>query len=178
MTRYANTILVVEDEPNDRHLIEMAFRKVGVTGPIHLLSSGEEAIAYMMGEGQYADRAKYAYPSFIMTDLKMPGADGFAVLEHLKANPEWAIIPAVVLSASTDMDDIRTAYLLGASTYHVKPTGFEALQRLLKLLHEYWMTCEIPLVEPSGRHIRTDSQGKLGQRFPQLARARQTRATR
>jgi CheY-like chemotaxis protein len=178
MTRYANTILVVEDEPDDRKLIELAFRKVGVTGPIHLLSNGEEAIAYMMGEGLYADRAKFAYPSFIMTDLKMPGADGFDVLEHLKSNPEWAIIPAVVLSASTDVDDIRTAYLLGASTYHVKPASFDALQRLLRILHEYWMTCEIPVVETSGRHIRTDSQGKLGQRFPQPARARQTRAGR
>ncbi len=176
MSRYSNTILVVEDEPSDRELIELAFRKVGVTSPIHFVTNGEEAIAYMMGEGPYADRAKYAYPSFIMTDLKMPCADGFDVLEHLKTNPEWAIIPAVVLSASTDIDDIRTAYLLGASTYHIKPSSFDALQRLLRALHEYWMTCEIPEVETSGRHIRTDSQGKLGQRFPQPTRTRQTRA--
>ena len=88
MTRYQKTILVVEDQPNDRALIEMAFRQVGVTGPIHLLSDGEEAIAYMMGEGQYADRQKYAYPSFIITDLKMPCADGFDVLDHLKSNPD------------------------------------------------------------------------------------------
>lgn len=176
MTSYAKTILVVEDEPNDRALIEMAFRKVGVTGPIHLLSDGEQAIAYMMGEGQYADLARFPYPSFIMTDLNMPGADGFAVLEHLKANPEWAIIPAVVLSSSADIDDIRTAYLLGASTYHIKPADFDGLKRLLKLLHEYWMTCEIPAVEPSGRHIRTNRQGKLGQRFPQPAASAQARA--
>jgi CheY-like chemotaxis protein len=108
----------------------------------------------------------------------MPKADGFAVLEHLKGNPEWAVIPTVVLSSSTDIDDIRTAYLLGASTYHVKPAGLDALQRLLKILHDYWMTCEVPPVEPSGRHIRTDSQGKLGQRFHQPARALQTRVAR
>src|SRR5512140_3272722 len=128
MTRYEKTILVVEDEPNDQALIELAFRDIGVTGPIHLLSNGKAAIAYLMGEGQYADRHKYAYPSFIITDLKMPGADGFAVLEHLKANPEWAVIPTVVLSASADLDDIRTAYLLGASTYHLKPTKFGELK--------------------------------------------------
>ena len=131
-----------------------------------------------MGEGQYADRTKYAYPTFIMTDLNMPYADGFAVLEHLKTNPDWAIIPTVVLSTSTDPDDIRTAYMLGASTYHVKPSGFGQLRHLLKILHDYWMTCEIPEVEPSGRHIRTNSQGKLGQRFPQShpAPSHQTRA--
>ena len=175
MARYGLTILVVDDEPADREIIELAFRNVGVTGPIHLLSDGEEAIAYMMGEGKYADRSKYAYPSFVITDLKMPKADGFAVLEHLKSNPEWAVIPTVVLSGSSDIDDIRTAYLLGASMYHVKPTGFDALERLLKILHDYWMTCEVPPVETSGRHIRTGSQGKLGQRFPQPARVVQTR---
>jgi len=180
MTRYEKTILVVEDDPNDRDLIEMAFRGVGVTGPIHLLSDGEQAIAYMMGEGPYADRHKYAYPSFITTDLNMPIADGFAVLEHLKANPEWAVIPTVVLSSSTDPDDIRTAYLLGASTYHFKPADFEELKCQLKILHDYWMTCEIPEVEPSGRHIRTNSLGKLGQRFtqPSPAPSHQTRAPR
>jgi CheY-like chemotaxis protein len=178
MTRYEKTILVVEDEPNDRTFIEMAFRQIGVTGPIHLLNSGEEAIAYMMGEGPYANRGKYAYPSFIITDLKMPGADGFAVLQHIKSNPDWAIIPTVVLSASADPDDIRTAYLLGASTYHVKPATFLELKRQLKILHDYWMTCQIPEVEVCGRHIRTDSQGKLGQRFrqPVPAPSHQTRA--
>ena len=75
----------------------------------------------MMGEGKYSDRRLYAYPTFITTDLKMPGADGFAVLEHLKNNPEWAVIPTVVLTGSRDLDDIKKSYMLGASSYHVKP---------------------------------------------------------
>ncbi len=106
----------------------------------------------------------------------MPTTDGFAVLKHPRPIRNGPLFPAVVLSLSTDIDDIRTAYLLGASTYHVKPANFDALKRLLKLLHEYWMTCEIPAVEPSGRHIRTDRQGKLGQRFPQPAASPQARA--
>ena len=71
--------MVVEDDANDQVLIERAFRKIGVTDPIQIVGSGSEAIAYMMGEGKYSDRQKYAYPTFIMTDLKMPKADGFAV---------------------------------------------------------------------------------------------------
>ena len=78
-------------------------------GFARVVADGVEAIDYMTGEGKYSDRGKYPYPTFIMTDLKMPRADGFAVLEHLKANPAWATIPAVVLSASTDPDDIRTS---------------------------------------------------------------------
>src|SRR4051794_25068254 len=104
MKKYFATILVVEDDQNDQFLIKRAFRSAGVTGPIQIMNDGEEAIAYMMGEGKFADRHAYAYPTFVMTDLKMPKVDGFGVLEFLKGNPEWAIIPTVVFSASSDRD--------------------------------------------------------------------------
>lgn len=167
MRAYHSTILIVDDDPNDLVLMERAFRAIGITDPIHTVKGGEEAIAYMMGEGKFSDRNRYAYPTFIMTDLKMPGADGFAVLEYLKHNPEWAVIPTVVLTSSRDLDDIKKAYMLGASSFHVKPNSTEALQRQLKVLHDYWMTCEVPEVDATGRRLRTDSAGKLGERFSQ-----------
>jgi CheY-like chemotaxis protein len=167
MRKYHATILVVDDDPNDLILIESAFRDIGVKDPIHTINGGREAIAYMMGEGKYSDRSLYAYPTFITTDLKMPGADGFAVLEHLKLNPEWAVIPTVVLTSSRDLDDIKKAYMLGASSYHVKPTSPEELRIQLKVLHDYWLTCEVPQVDSTGRQLRTDSAGKLGERFTQ-----------
>ncbi len=168
MKKYFSTIMVVDDDSNDLFLIERAFRAIGVTEPIHTINGGREAIAYMMGEGKYADRTAYAYPTFITTDLKMPEADGFAVLEHLKKHPEWAVIPTVVLTSSRDLDDIKKAYMLGASSYHLKPGSTEALRLQLKVLHDYWMTCEVPEVDSSGRQLATDSKGKLGERFPQL----------
>jgi CheY-like chemotaxis protein len=167
MKKYYSTVLVVDDDPNDLILIERAFRFIGVTAPIHTVNGGEEAIAYMKGEGKFSNRGVYAYPTFITTDLKMPGADGFAVLEHLKNNPEWAVIPTVVLTASRDLDDIKKAYMLGASSYHVKPSSPDDLRQQLKVLHEYWLTCEVPEVDESGRQLRTDSEGKLGERFAQ-----------
>lgn len=167
MKKYYSTILVVDDDPNDLIFIERAFRAIGVKDPIHTVSGGQEAIAYMMGEGKFSDRRLYAYPTFITTDLKMPGADGFSVLEHLKNNPEWAVIPTVVLTASQDLDDIKKAYMLGASSYHVKPSSPDALRQQLKVLHDYWITCEVPEVDSSGRQVRTDSEGKLGERFAQ-----------
>lgn len=167
MKNYHSTILIVDDDPNDLILIESAFRENGVKDPIQAVSGGQEAIAYMMGEGKYSDRSKYAYPTFITIDLKMPGADGLAVLEHLKNHPAWGIIPTVILTASTDLDDIKKAYLLGASSYHVKPNSHEALRKLLKVLHDYWMTCEVPAVDSTGHQLPTNSQGKLGERFAQ-----------
>src|SRR6185295_6514180 len=167
MKKYHSTILVVDDDPNDLVFIEKAFRAIGVKVPIHTINGGEEAIAYMMGKGKFSDRSLYAYPTFITTDLKMPGVDGFAVLEHLKNNPEWAVIPTVVLSASRDLDDIKKSYMLGASSYHVKPSSPADLRHQLKVLHDYWMTCEVPEADSTGRQLHTNSAGKLGERFAQ-----------
>jgi CheY-like chemotaxis protein len=175
MPNYKATILVVEDESHDQLMIEKAFRDLGLTGPILFADNGHEAIKYLMGEGKFADRTQYPFPTFIMTDLKMPRSDGFDVLQHLKANPGWAVIPTVVLSSSSDPDDIRTAYSLGASAYHVKPQSFDQLRSRLKILHDYWMTCEIPEVDASGKQVLTAAKGKLGERFPQPRQSTQTR---
>jgi CheY-like chemotaxis protein len=167
MKKYFATILVVEDDTNDQFLIERALRAAGVTSPIHVASNGAEAIAYMMGEGKFAEREKYAYPTFVMTDLKMPGVDGFGVLEFLRGNPEWAIIPTVVFTASWDRDDIKKAYMLGASSYHVKPQDPAALNKFVATLNAYWVTCEVPEVDSTGKQLPTNSVGKLGERFTQ-----------
>ena len=132
-----------------------------------MVGSGAEAIAYMMGEGKFSDREKYAYPTFIMTDLKMPNGDGFAVLEFLKGNPQWKVIPTIVLSGSADLDDIKKSYMLGASSYHVKPQSHEELRHQLKVVNDYWMTCQVPEVDSTGKQLPTDSAGKLGERFEQ-----------
>jgi CheY-like chemotaxis protein len=161
------TILVVEDDPNDQFLIETAFQRIGCAEQVHLVNDGAEAIAYMCGEGQYADRERFAYPTFIMTDLKMPRVDGFGVLEFLRKNPEWSITPAVVFSASHDTDDIKKCYALGATSYHVKPQNLEKLCQQLKVLLDYWQTCEVPEADVTGKRVQTRSEGKIGERFPQ-----------
>lgn len=170
MKRTNPTILVVDDDPDDRMLIKSAFQLVGVGSGIQCASSGQEAIAYLSGEGKFSDRGVYGYPDFVITDLKMPNGDGFAVLEHLKKNPDWAVIPTVVLSGSQDNDDIKKAYLLGASAYHVKPSSPLALRSLVKALHDYWLMCEVPEIDRTGRQVPTASAHKLGQRFAQSGR--------
>ncbi len=167
MKTYHTTILVIESDPSYRKQIEWAFRGIGVVNPIQLLSDGEEAIAYMCGEGKFADREKYAYPTFIMTDLDMPGQDGFAVLAFLKKNPMWKVIPVVVLADSYDLHNIKTAYTLGASSYHVKPGTLEGLCAQLKILNDYWLTCEVPQVDSTGKQLWTHSKGTLGEKYTQ-----------
>jgi CheY-like chemotaxis protein len=171
MKKYHATILIVDDDPNDQLFIQHALRAIGVTDPIQVVSDGVEAIAYMMGEGKFSDRAKFAYPTFVITDLKMPNADGFAVLEFLKGNPEWSVIPTIVMSGSSDVDDIKKSYMLGASSYHIKPHSPQELRDQLGVINAYWMTCQVPEVDITGKQLRTDSVGKLGERFPQAGDA-------
>src|SRR3954447_22282268 len=159
------TILAIDDSRDDQDLITRAFRMNGVTCHISWASSGNEAIAYLQGEGQFSDRSRFPYPSFIMTDLKMPNGDGFSVLEHLKSTPELAVIPTLVFTASADLDDIKRSYMLGAASYIVKPSDYEKMRRLMNIFYAYWMECETPETDLSGRRLDTESFGKLGARF-------------
>jgi CheY-like chemotaxis protein len=159
------TILAIDDSEDDQVLITRAFRQNGVTCPIEWVSSGEEAIAYLKGNGKFFDRARFPYPTFVMTDLKMPGGDGFSVLQHLKSRPEWAVIPTVVFTASPDLDDIKRSYMLGAGSYIVKPSRFDEMRRCLETFYDYWMICETPATDVTGKRTPTDSTGKLGARF-------------
>ena len=161
------TILIAEDNDDDMFLIERAFKQLGATYQLQPVNDGEEAVQYMMGEGKYADRVAFPYPNFVITDLKMPRKDGLGVLDFLKKNPEWAIIPTVVFSGSCNDDDIKKSYMLGASSYHVKPSGSDAMLHLIRALHTYWTTCEVPATDSTGRRLRTKSTGQLGERYQQ-----------
>lgn len=160
------TILIADDDSNDLMFIQGAFRAVGATSQIRTVDGGVEAIAYLKGEGKYSDRSVFAYPDFLITDLKMPEVDGFGVLEFLKRNLKAPVIQAVMLSGSADDDDIRKAHWLGASAYHLKPSSPAALRILVKALHDYWMLCEFP--ESNRTDTAQDSADilrKLGARF-------------
>jgi CheY-like chemotaxis protein len=160
-------ILVADDDADDRLLVERAFKSVCPSSRLQMVKDGEEAIKHMMGEGPYADREKHPYPNFIITDLKMPRKDGLSVLEFLKKNSEWAIIPTVVWSGSNNDDDIKKSYMLGASSYVVKPSGRDELMELIQALCRFWMLCETPETDSTGRRLRTRSEGRIGDRYPQ-----------
>src|SRR5436189_1162555 len=132
------TILAVDDSADDQDLIKEAFKQNGVAGPIHWASGGEEAIAYLNGEGPFSDRSRFPFPSIIMTDLKMPNGDGFSVLQHLKAPSDFGVVPAVVFTSSVDPDDIKKSYMLGAVSYITKPQSFAEIRECLRVFCDYW----------------------------------------
>jgi CheY-like chemotaxis protein len=163
------TILYADDSVEDRELLTNAAAR-GIT-PVRVacVESGAEAIRYLMGEGEYVDRGAHPFPTLIITDLKMPNGDGFSVLEFLRHNPAWSVVPRIVYSGSNDNDDVKKAFMLGASAYHVKGINGHSIQTRLAEIVAYWGTSEVPPIDTHGRLLMTDSRGKLGERFKQPA---------
>ena len=139
MKSSAQTILLVEDDVNDVLLIQRAFRKTNLMNPIHVVEDGEQATAYLMGEGEYSNRDEYPIPSLILLDLKLPRMAGLEVLGWLRDQSNCLKrLPVVVLTSSRQSTDINRAYDLGANSYLVKPGEFDGLLQMVKTLDEYW----------------------------------------
>lgn len=135
-------VLVAEDNPDDALLLRRAIERAGIKARIRFMQDGEEMLLYLQGLGAYANRAANPPPSLIILDLKMPRKSGLEVLAWLSEHPECSVVPTVVMSSSNLLKDIQSAYALGANTYFVKPTTFEALVETMKTLSTYWQRAE------------------------------------
>jgi CheY-like chemotaxis protein len=100
---------------------------------------GEEAVAYLKGEGRYFDREEYPVPDLLLLDLKMPRMDGFEVLRWIRQQPGLSPLRVVMLTSSEDIRDVNVAYRLGANSFMVKPMDFENVVELGKVLRDYWL---------------------------------------
>lgn len=161
-------ILLVDDDLDESFLSSRALKKVlPDRSSINLTGCGNEAIAYMIGEGKFSDRKKYPFPTLVICDLNMEDGDGFDVLEFMQGNPGWSVVPRIVFSSSDDEDDVRTSYFLGASVYHLKPTQSSGLEERMRQIVQYWATGEVPPVDETGRLLVTKSLGRRGARYPQ-----------
>lgn len=132
------TILHVEDDPNDALLFQHACQKAGLAFNLQPVSDGDQAIAYLRGADPFNDRLRHPFPQLILLDLKMPRLSGFDVLSWLRGDDVAKNVPVIVLTSSNHESDIRRAYDLGASSYLVKPVGFDALVEVARTIHSYW----------------------------------------
>jgi CheY-like chemotaxis protein len=137
-------ILVCEDDPNDALFLKRSLAKAGITNPLFFAEDGVVGIEYLEGNGKFSDRQQYPFPGQIITDLKMPRKNGFDILVWLKNHPDCSVIPAIVWSSSAQASDVKKAYELGANCYLQKPSRHEDWVIQLKLLFDFWNTCQIP----------------------------------
>jgi CheY-like chemotaxis protein len=133
------SILLAEDDKNDIFLMRRAFDSAGFLNPLFVVHDGQEAIHYLEGAGQFAERDKYPLPGLLLLDLKMPLMDGFDVLAWLRTQHQFDTLPVVVLSSSRHETDIDKSRELGVYDYRVKPQSFQDLVRLLEDVRKCWL---------------------------------------
>jgi CheY-like chemotaxis protein len=138
-------VLYAEDEENDVFLMQRAFKKAGVTNPLRTVADGAQAIRYLQGDGEYADRARHPLPCLLLLDLNLPRKTGLEVLKWTRAQPAFRTLPIIFLTSSNQDRDIGSAYQLGANGYLVKPAGPERLLELVVSLRDSCLLADMKL---------------------------------
>ena len=129
-------ILLVEDSEDDVFLMRRALARTKLNFPMHVATDGQQAVDYLSGNGQYADRNAHPLPTCIFLDLKLPFVHGFEVLEFIRSQPALSDIAVVILTGSPEDRDRRRAEELGAKAYLVKPPTAEILLDTIQRLPE------------------------------------------
>ncbi len=133
------TILVADDDADDRMLIEDAFEESRLNNPVDFVENGEQLLQYLRRESAYADMQDRALPGLILLDLNMPKMCGRTALGIIKKDPDLQRIPVVVLTTSKAEEDIIRTYGLGVSSFITKPVTFDRLVEVVKTIGNYWI---------------------------------------
>lgn len=143
------TILMAEDDADDRLMTREAFQECRLGNPLQFVVDGDELMDYLKRRGQFADAARYPMPGLILLDLNMPRKDGREALREIKADPELREIPVVVLTTSKAEEDVANSYSAGANSFITKPVSFAALIEVVQTLGKYWL--QIVDLPPAGQ---------------------------
>jgi CheY-like chemotaxis protein len=138
------TIMVVEDNPDDEEFTVRALRRANVSNEIVVTRDGREALDYLFGEGSHAGRDMESMPAVILLDLKLPRINGIEVLRRVRAEPTTRFIPVVVLTSSSEDEDMLNSYYSGANSYVRKPVEFASFASAVAKLGVYWMLLNEP----------------------------------
>lgn len=134
----AATIILADDDPEDRMLTRQALSEGEVDNPLFEVEDGEELLDYLVGRGRFEASGPAPRPGLILLDLNMPKKDGRQALLELKQDPELRRIPVVVLSTSTADDDVAHSYDLGGNSFISKPAIFDDFVEAMRCLGRYW----------------------------------------
>jgi two-component system response regulator len=142
---HKRAILLVEDNPDDEELTLMALKENNILNEVVVARDGVEALEYLLGAGQGTGRDRAGLPQLILLDLKLPKLGGLEVLQRLRADPRTQLIPVVVLTSSSEEEDILSSYRMGANSYVRKPVEFHRFTDAVRQLGLYWLLLNEPL---------------------------------
>ena len=142
------TILVADDDPDDRQLTKEAFEEAKLVNDLRFVEDGVELLDYLRHKGKYSDPASSPRPSILLLDLNMPRKDGRQALAELKQDPDLKMIRVIIMTTSKAEEDILRTYNLSAASYITKPMTFDALVDVVKTIGKYWLEIvELPDVQ-------------------------------
>ncbi len=136
MASYLNSVLLIEDDPNDVILIRRAFQQAKFSPTLEVIEDGDAAITYF---SQRLKNENQSLPDLILLDLKLPRRSGLEVLQWIREQPCFKRLLIVALTASRENSDINRAYEIGINSYLVKPIQFKDLVSLVNLVNRYWL---------------------------------------
>ena len=142
MTRQAETaisILVADDDPDDRLLIKEALAEARLANELQFVTDGVELMDFLHRRGEYADQANAPLPGLILLDLNMPRKDGREALEEIRSDARLKRIPVVVLTTSQADTDVLRTYDLGVNSFITKPVTFDGLVEVMRAISDYWL---------------------------------------
>ena len=145
------TILLADDDPEDRMLAAEALEESGIANPLHSVADGEELMNYLRSCATSETTSGPALPGLILLDLNMPRKDGREALAEIKHDPVFRKIPVVVLTTSKADEDILQTYDLGVNSFITKPVSFIALVDLMKSITSYWF--DLVQLPPTSKHL-------------------------
>jgi two-component system, response regulator len=138
-------ILLVEDNPDHQELTLMTLAENNVLNDIVVASDGIEALEYLFATGRYASRDAREVPALILLDLKLPKLGGIEVLQKVREDERTRLVPVVILTSSSEEEDIVASLKNGANSYVRKPVDFGRFVEQLQRLQVYWMLVHEPL---------------------------------
>ncbi len=133
-------ILVVEDNPDHLELTLMALRECCDAARIATATDGEEALDFLFGRGKYAGRDARKQPRLVILDMKMTRLHGLDVLKAVRASPITQSVPVVMLSASTEKQELDSCYEAGANSVVRKSHDYDELRRKMVQVYGFWVT--------------------------------------
>lgn len=137
-------ILLVEDNPDDGELTLIGLKGSGLLNEVKVVRDGEEALNFLFATGEYEDRNPNNVPSVILLDLDLPKLGGFEVLQRIRGNPVTRSVPVVMLTSSSEEEDVVASYKMGANSFVRKPVEFNRFTEAVKQLGLYWMLLNEP----------------------------------
>jgi CheY-like chemotaxis protein len=140
----SKTILLVEDNPDDEALAIRALKRHHIGNQIIVAHDGVEALDYLFGTGIHVERDINIKPTVILLDLKLPRVDGLEVLRRLREDDRTRLLPVVVLTTSSEEQDMLSSYSLGCNSYIRKPVDFIQFSEAIRQLGMYWLLMNEP----------------------------------